>query len=89
VERGRGEPIAERVLLTALNLRGFQSGRVGLQAPNALPTEARASIDFRLVPDQTPERVRALVDAHIRAHKVSSSSTRSRTARHVPRTLAS
>jgi acetylornithine deacetylase/succinyl-diaminopimelate desuccinylase-like protein len=64
---GHGEPISERVLLPALNLRGFQAGHVGAQAANALPTEARASIDFRLVPDQTPEKVRALVDAHIRA----------------------
>jgi acetylornithine deacetylase/succinyl-diaminopimelate desuccinylase-like protein len=31
-----------------------------------VPTEARASIDFRLVPDQDPERVKQLVEAHIR-----------------------
>ena len=31
-----------------------------------MPTEARASIDFRLVPDQQPERVKKLVEDHIR-----------------------
>jgi acetylornithine deacetylase/succinyl-diaminopimelate desuccinylase-like protein len=29
--------------------------------------EARASLDFRLVPDQRPERVRERVEAHLRA----------------------
>ena len=37
------------------------------QASNAIPTEARASIDFRLVPDQTPQKVRERVEAHLRA----------------------
>ena len=32
----------------------------------AISTEARASIDLRLVPDQKPERVRRLVEEHIR-----------------------
>ena len=32
----------------------FPAGGVGGLAANAIPTEARASIDFRLVPDQTP-----------------------------------
>lgn len=58
-------PLAERILLPALNVRGLESGAVGEQAANAIPTEARASIDFRLVPDQTPERVREKVEAHL------------------------
>ena len=49
----------------ALNVRGLSSGRVGEAAANAIPTEARASIDFRLVPDQTPEGVRAKLEAHL------------------------
>jgi acetylornithine deacetylase/succinyl-diaminopimelate desuccinylase-like protein len=64
---GRGAPLAERVMLPALNVRGIQSGHVGAHAANAIPTEATASIDFRLVPDQTPARVRELVEAHLRA----------------------
>lgn len=59
-------PLAEAILRPALNVRGLASGRVGDAAANAIPTEARASIDFRLVPDQTPERVRARLEAHLR-----------------------
>lgn len=59
--------LAERIMAPALNVRGLQSGAVAGSAANAVPTIARASIDFRLVPDQTPERVRALVERHIRA----------------------
>jgi acetylornithine deacetylase/succinyl-diaminopimelate desuccinylase-like protein len=62
-----GGLLAERVALPALNLRGFEGGRVGALAANAIATEARASIDFRLVPDQTPEEVRTLVERHVRA----------------------
>ena len=58
--------VVERILLPALNIRGLQAGRVGAQAANAIPTEARASIDFRLVPDQTTEGVKSAVEQHLR-----------------------
>ncbi len=61
-----GARLVERIMLPALNLRGLQSGAVGAKAQNAIPTEARASIDFRLVPDQTPQRLRERVEAHLR-----------------------
>src|SRR5688572_26477916 len=57
--------LVERILLPALNVRGLSAGQVGDKAANAIPTEATASIDFRLVPDQTPEKVRARVEAHL------------------------
>ena len=60
-------PLAERIMLPALNVRGIKVGAVRELAANAIPTEASASIDFRLVPNQKPERVRELVEAHIRA----------------------
>ena len=60
-------PLPERILLPALNVRGLLSGRVGAQAANAIPTEARASIDLRLVPDQKPEAVRQAVERHLAA----------------------
>jgi acetylornithine deacetylase/succinyl-diaminopimelate desuccinylase-like protein len=66
---GRSEgdvPLAEAILRPALNVRGLASGKVGEAAANAIPTEARASIDFRLVPDQTPAGVRAKLEAHLR-----------------------
>ncbi|MET0552694.1 MAG: M20/M25/M40 family metallo-hydrolase [Vicinamibacteria bacterium] len=59
-------PLAEAILRPALNVRGLASGRVGEAAANAIPTEARASVDFRLVPDQTPAGVRAKLEAHLR-----------------------
>jgi len=61
-----GARLVERILLPALNVRGLSSGGVGELAANAIPTEARASIDFRLVPDQTPAGVREKVEAHLR-----------------------
>jgi acetylornithine deacetylase/succinyl-diaminopimelate desuccinylase-like protein len=60
-----GKTLAEALLAPAINFRGISSGHVGDRAANAIPTEARASIDFRLVPDQTPERVRKEVERFI------------------------
>lgn len=65
-EGAPGEHILDAIMRPALNLRGFQGGDVGEKTTNSIPTEATASIDFRLVPDQTPEKVRARVEAHLR-----------------------
>jgi acetylornithine deacetylase/succinyl-diaminopimelate desuccinylase-like protein len=62
----RNAPLMERIMLPALNLRGISGGNVGSLAANAIPTTARASIDFRLVPRQAPANVRALFEAHAR-----------------------
>ena len=62
---GGKEVLAERILSPAINFRGIQSGHVGEKTTNSLPSEAIASIDFRLVPDQTPDRVRSQVEEHI------------------------
>jgi acetylornithine deacetylase/succinyl-diaminopimelate desuccinylase-like protein len=51
----------------ALNVRGLRSGQVGEAAANAIPVDATISIDFRLVPDQTPESVRAKVEAFLQS----------------------
>ncbi|HVE71344.1 MAG TPA: M20/M25/M40 family metallo-hydrolase [Thermoanaerobaculia bacterium] len=61
--------LVERITLPALNVRGIRGGAVGEQAANVISTEARASIDFRLVPDQTPERVKEKVERHLRARR--------------------
>lgn len=58
--------IYEKMVLPALNIRGISSGKVGRAAQNAIPTEAKASIDFRLVPDQRPERIKALIETHLK-----------------------
>jgi acetylornithine deacetylase/succinyl-diaminopimelate desuccinylase-like protein len=61
-----GEGVEEAVMRPALNFDGLLSAQVGAQARNAVPTEATASLDFRLVPDQTPAKVRARVEEHLR-----------------------
>lgn len=68
VPEGGGTPLAEQILKPALNVHGIQAGHVGAQAANVISTEAEASIDFRLVPSQTPQRVRETVEDHIRRH---------------------
>jgi acetylornithine deacetylase/succinyl-diaminopimelate desuccinylase-like protein len=62
---GDGKRLNELLLLPALNVRGIESGRVGRQASNTIQTEAHASIDFRLVPKQTPSSVKGQVERHI------------------------
>lgn len=58
-------PNAERILLPALNVQGLSAGRTGALTTNAIQAEATASFDFRLVPEQTPARLRELVVAHL------------------------
>jgi acetylornithine deacetylase/succinyl-diaminopimelate desuccinylase-like protein len=62
---GEGLPLNQLLMLPALNVRGIQSGHVGAQASNTIQTEAVASLDFRLVPAETPESVKTLVEQHI------------------------
>src|SRR5213079_680997 len=62
---GNGKSLNELLMLPSLNLRGIEAGHVGSQASNTIPTEARASIDFRLVPNETPESIKPLVEKHI------------------------
>jgi acetylornithine deacetylase/succinyl-diaminopimelate desuccinylase-like protein len=64
---GNGARLEARLMDPALNLRGLRSAEVGEGAANAIPTEAQASIDFRLVPDQTPQKVKEEVEAFLRA----------------------
>ena len=54
-----------QILAPALNLRGFEAGHVGAKAANAIPSTASASIDFRLVPAQTPEGVQRKVESFL------------------------
>jgi acetylornithine deacetylase/succinyl-diaminopimelate desuccinylase-like protein len=55
------------IMRPALNIRGVSSGAVGASANNAIPMQAEISIDFRLVPDQTPQAVRAQVERFLTA----------------------
>ncbi len=46
---------------------GLTSGYQGAGAKTVLPAEARAKVDFRMVPDQTPEEIVAKLRAHLDA----------------------
>jgi acetylornithine deacetylase/succinyl-diaminopimelate desuccinylase-like protein len=59
--------LADSIARPALNVRGIRVGEVGATAANAISTVARASIDFRLVPDQTPSGVRRRTEAFLTA----------------------
>jgi acetylornithine deacetylase/succinyl-diaminopimelate desuccinylase-like protein len=59
-------PLMERLTLPALNVGGLDGGPAGSGGANLIGARAHAYVDFRLVPDQTPDRVRALVEAHLR-----------------------
>ncbi|HEX4052415.1 MAG TPA: M20/M25/M40 family metallo-hydrolase [Steroidobacteraceae bacterium] len=59
--------LAASLMRPALNVRGLQSGQVGPTAANAIPATAGLSLDFRLVPDQTPAQIRAVVERFLRA----------------------
>jgi acetylornithine deacetylase/succinyl-diaminopimelate desuccinylase-like protein len=64
---GGGLPLNATLLAPAINVRGLRAGNVGERATNTIPTVAQASIDFRLVPAQTPASVRTHVEAYLKA----------------------
>jgi acetylornithine deacetylase/succinyl-diaminopimelate desuccinylase-like protein len=61
------EGLTASTMRPALNIRGIKSGQVGAEAANAIPPSAVVAIDFRLVPDQTPERVRTRLESFLQA----------------------
>jgi acetylornithine deacetylase/succinyl-diaminopimelate desuccinylase-like protein len=62
-----GDALTNLIMLPAFNVRGLAAGGVGDAAANAIPTEARASVDIRLVPDQQPAALRQSIEDHLRA----------------------
>jgi acetylornithine deacetylase/succinyl-diaminopimelate desuccinylase-like protein len=62
------EDLPTSIMRPALNIRGIRAGQVGDAAANAIPTTAVLSLDFRLVPDQTPALVRSAVEHFLTAH---------------------
>lgn len=61
------EGLIASLMRPALNIRGIRSGQVGAAAANAIPVDATISIDFRLVPDQTPQAVRTKVEGFLKS----------------------
>lgn len=62
---GDGMRLEELITLPAINARGMVAGGVGPQGRNIILSSATASLNLRLVPDQTPQHVRELIEAHI------------------------
>ena len=61
-------PYYERLLLEpTVNVNGFAGGYVGPGSKTIVAHEARASLDFRLVPEQDPTDVFERVRAHVEA----------------------
>ena len=60
-------PLAERILLPSLNIRGFESGAVGEKSRNVIPNVATASLDVRLVKGNDPQAMLDLIETHVRA----------------------
>lgn len=64
---GGGVRLEEAIMAPAIVVKGFQAGVVGTQSRNTILPTATASLNLRLVPDQTPEDVRTALEAHFRA----------------------
>lgn len=58
-------PLAERLLLPALNLHGLKSAEVGANTRNVIPPTATASIGLRFVEGNDPKAMLDLVEAHV------------------------
>jgi acetylornithine deacetylase/succinyl-diaminopimelate desuccinylase-like protein len=67
-QRTDDEARAASVFEPTCNIAGLESGFTGDGSKTVIPSEAMVKIDFRLVPDQDPKRVRALVRAHLDRH---------------------
>ncbi len=50
------------------NVCGVWSGYTGAGSKTVIPAEARAKLDFRLVPDQDPETIAGLLRRHLDTH---------------------
>ena len=59
--------LLERLLLPSLTIKGLHSGNVGAKARNVIPSQAVASLGFRLVKGMDPDILLEKVEAHIQA----------------------
>jgi acetylornithine deacetylase/succinyl-diaminopimelate desuccinylase-like protein len=58
--------LAEQIMKPGLNLDRIEGGGTGPNPANAIPSSATAYIDFRLVPNQTPQIVKGQVENYLK-----------------------
>lgn len=58
-------PLERLWIRPSCDINGMWSGYTGEGAKTVLPARATAKISFRLVPDQSPERVKVLLEEHL------------------------
>ncbi|HXF61831.1 MAG TPA: M20/M25/M40 family metallo-hydrolase [Caldilineaceae bacterium] len=63
----RGQALAAAVFEPTCNIQGITTGYQGAGAKTVIPAVASAKLDFRLVPDQDPAEVLALLQEHLHA----------------------
>ncbi len=61
-------PLERLWVRPSCDVNGIAAGYAGEGAKTVLPSRAMAKVSFRLVPNQTPERVTALFEQHVRDH---------------------
>lgn len=69
-----GERIEEAIMRPAIVVRGLYGGGVGAKGRNIIEPDASASLNIRLVPGQSPERVAQQLTAHFTAQGMTVSS---------------
>lgn len=69
IERGEeGYTFLERIWARpTLDINGLTSGYQGEGAKTIIPAKASAKLSMRLVPDQNPDQIAAITEAHLRA----------------------
>ena len=64
---GDGKRLEELLMNPAIVIKGFEAGGTGARSRNIIVPTATASLNLRLVPDQTPDEARAALEAHFRS----------------------
>ena len=65
-EKNRVKLVEKLIMSPTCNIAGLVSGYTGPGAKTIVPSTASVKIDFRLVPDQRPEKILTLLKRHLR-----------------------